>query len=210
MNGFWTDIGLQAAFMKETGLTHEDIEIKVRDCNRAFGGWGWESTELLGHYFSATTAFPVLPPAPDLLTKAQQAIFWIPFKNIAISPGGDLTDTIGDDGIPLYQKFHEIKQGLCKLFEWRSLWEATEIIGIHKARLERLLLEGLRAGHVNPDDALWGSLYSGIKMTIVCAVGYLIGKRDSEKFKHLLALWRSGNLPVGFNKENALVVLCKQ
>lgn len=213
MAGFWTDLGLHVRFLGETGMTNEDVEIKVRDCNRAFGGWGWEITELLGHYFSGTLSFPVLAPVPDLLEKAKKAIFWHPFENVRASSQSDLSDNIGDKGTTLYYgAFTPIKRELIELMGWRSLWNAieSEIPGVHKSRIEWLVLEGMKKSGIRADDALWGCIHSNILMTIVCAVGYLIAKRDQESFKPLLALWRSGNLPIGFDRDNTLVVLCKE
>lgn len=214
MDGFWTDLRKQAAFEKETGLDFGEIIRISGEFNRAwaFGGWGWELTELLGHFFSAQLSFELRPPASDLSTKAKQAIFWHHFENVRASSCSDLSENIGHDGTTLYHgTFYPIKRELITLMDWRSVWDTIEtgVCGIHKSRIEWLTLEGIGKGGVSPDDALWECIHSNLYMTIVCAVGYLIAKSDKESFKPLLKLFMSGNLPIGFDQDNVLVVLCK-
>lgn len=212
MDGFWTDLRKMASFLQETGLEMEDTYRIAGEFSRAFGGWGWELTELLGHYFSSQLSFELQPPISDLAEKAKKSIFWHHFENVRVSSQPDLSDNIGHNGTTLYYStFSPIRREIAEIMDWRTLWNALEegVVGIHEPRLERLTLEGIRKGGIHPDDSLWRCITANIRITIVCAIGYLIAKRDAESFKPLLKLFRSGNLPIGFDNNNTLLVLCK-
>lgn len=212
--GFWTSPERYIEFLESTGFSVEDVEILARDWNRALGMMGYELVEFAGYFYSPKLSFELKPPIPDLENRARQAIFWKNITSIRVTSEPDLKETLGIEGICLRDALGESfrKELLDRIGHdfWSILWKTLERFGFLKRRLEGQLMEDLyRAGFRGRlSDDLWHCLAGGVQVSIFYGAGFFFVGDDAKNFRPLLELYKSGNLPIGFNKQGELVFLC--
>ena len=140
------------------------------------------SEELLAPFYADDLSFEPRPPLADLQEQGRKAIFWREIKGVKLFKATDR------DGL------WDIEDSL-----GRSLRDSLR----HSLRdsLGRSLRDSLR-------HSLRHSLGNSLGNSLFYACGYALIEGQDEDFSPLLRLWRSGNLPVGFDREGNLLVIC--
>lgn len=86
---------------------------------------------------------------------------------------------------------------------WSWLWAWIQL---------KLIPSSLHVMRYKLATATWGksasSVFESLVACLVSAVAFRVAGGDRENFEPLLALWRSGNLPAGFDRDGQLLVLC--
>jgi len=140
---------------------------------------------------------PELKPAlPDLKEQAKKAIFWKDISGVRVfteSDAGSLRDSL-----------------------WASLWASlrASLWASLRASLRASLEASLEASlGASLGASLWDSHYSTLRtsyyVSLLYACAFILADKPVEaaKFQPLLDLWLTGNIPVGFDGDEKLLVL---
>lgn len=136
------------------------------------------------------------------------------------TPKRSLEKTLAEGGICLSEALDVFRIELRDKIGYNfgtHLGESFGHRGLHKNFFKSRLLEDLRRSGL--DDELWeGKLWAdlwhclggSLWLSLFYAAGFLIVGDKTKNFRPLLDFWRSGNLPIGFNSQNEIVVLCDE
>lgn len=212
--GFWTSAEQYHAFLELTGFSVREIESIATNWNRSLGMMGWELMEFLGYFYSPNLSLIPKPATADIEGRARSAIFWQDISGIRIiTKPTSLKEAIGSDGQCLRETvgyaFREPLLSRIGPTYWDQLWQALDRFGYLQRRLAVRILDDLRQGMATNDlwDDFWKCLGGSLAMTLFYAGGFLIVGDETKPFHYLLDFWRSGNLPIGLNRQKELVIL---
>jgi len=190
------------------GLSRKFHKRLVVFWNERFPGKGelLMSEGLLAPFYSNKLSFHLKPPATDLEDQCHKSVFWTNFNGVKITTSGDVSEV-------------SLQTSLSA-----SLWNSLQ------ASLPASLGSTLRASlwarpgavlgnsQVSLGDSLWNALLAslyqisttgnGLGDSLVYACGFALAEDRGKDFGPLLRLWRSGNLPLGFDTNGNLLVLC--
>lgn len=190
--------------------------------------------ELLGPFYTSELSFALKPPVSDLGSMAEHAVFWRTIsgvqvagvgswpeaeeacekmRSIRVDLGTSLRDSLGES--VLFHSETILKDELGRVLRQRIVDGFRETRGItfpSDLRIHRRQ-SGIEPGEYETRrawtwarlvDRLWESLAASLCYAVSC----MITRETMKDFRPLLDLWRSGNLPVGFDDKNRLIVLC--
>ncbi len=164
----------------------------VTEWENAYPGKGQKIASYLGPFYYWVPQF--VPPVPDFETQVREAVFWHPIATIVTEENGPFKRTLPrtlkryrreDDDRP----YNMLQKGL-RLREYNqpNPFRALQTkIGIRRC-------EGLEEQFMEVLLAVIGCLLSG-------------QEQEAERFRPLLRLYRDGNYPYAFDKNNNLLVL---
>ena len=192
----------------------------------AYLGKGTDIWNLIGPFYSPTISFELRKPAPDLATKIQAATSWRQTSGLRIIQfqedstqfflrrlNIDVGNGIGESLWRNYRLYLHKKLGgdsgflkLRQVFRESLLYDLGSDTGalvwcIMWHHLSKTLDDNtINALGVNLRTGLGESLFYGVGLTIT-------GSADAKSFHELLSIWRSGNIPLGFDRRDKVVVL---
>lgn len=186
------------------GLTRKQHKRLVTFWDKRFAGKGelLMSEDLLAPFHSDQLSFELKPPQANLEEVCRQAIFWRRIRGVrrfTVEEKNSLADGLA---VSLSNNL------TCHLKEGFDLIKNMTWIGL-KQVLEGNLLDNLCVGlEENQRSTLCSLLWHDLWNSLLYACVYAVAGDTSKNFGPLLKLWLSGNLPLGFDKEGYLLVLC--
>lgn len=200
------------------GIAKAQVEVIIRLWEERFPRRGWAITKLLAPFYSPYLCFEPKPPAPDLEERVRKAVFWRRITGICVGIHKVNLGELSTQNYPNWQCWlHEelllLTGNLYHDFGNRGFRSRIKDV------LDSSLLFKIRAGLEKNEkkggnwyfrgEAPW-SLSKNMHNNIVVALEYAVAAtifRDYD-LRPFLGLWLAGNLPVGFTRNNKLILLC--
>ncbi len=176
---------------------------------------GTEITAVLEPFYACHGSFPLNPPVTDLDEAASRAVFW---REIAGTVTVERIETaIETMGTTIQAQPTEVFASLPGSLTLEVAESKRDELGNYLwQRLPQHLWDEVGSGawvgiedHVDDAqrEAAFDWVWGGLAKTLFVTVAFCLAK-EADTVRPLLDLWLSGNWPLGFTRDRALIVYC--
>lgn len=189
------------------GLPRKRVKALVRYWEERFPQKGQALTELLGPFYVPTLFAELRPPATNLAKRASDTVFWqsitgVRVERMDVDSGSGNGDSV-EEGILAASLANSLSSSLRDSVEdalWEKVWGSFWDSGMPpqpRFGLDELVGREIAA-----------ILAEGLAVSLIFAVCFYLTGNPRKEMSSLLTLWRSGNLPLGLDKTEKLIVIC--
>lgn len=185
--------------------------------NSCFAGRAFDIFKIVAPFLFNDQFFSLAPPSVETERRIRDAIFWREFKEVVVvfEDCPNVYDWNKSFAWVLQAYFHNQLLVLLGYDTWTRLRLALNRIGPSQAFIDERVLDGLRRCGLDSTegkrlkDSFWQGISTCIRLSIFYAIGFTIENDRRHNFQALLQLIASGNIPLAFDREDRLLLLCR-